>query len=320
MEYVKATFFAAILSCMMLPVCGRDFNTNWIYAPQSDSISHVWFRRAYLSHGKPRHATITVTSTGCYKLYVNECNVGTALFYPCRRQGNTTAIETTFDVTPYLRPDTNVVALLYSPTALTETRRQIAVNIYGSTRGDSAFCHVSDGSWLCRRANSHITNDGGEFVDGRGHDPSWKTATIYNTALWMHAETGNDYAETSLDYAETDNDGSKPQTPFSGNAAPFASHIYTFGSADVTYTEDDVAALQLANAIYGFPRATIREAKRGEKITIGNLQYICNGQIDEQAFPQFSLNTWRTILITGDKRFRTSQIMNLETVIVAQTR
>lgn len=286
-----------------LNTVGQEFNTPWIYASQSDNTSHVWFRRAYISKGRPRVAQVTVTSTGYYKLYVNECNVGTALYYPSRNDNDTTALQTTFDITSYLRNDTNVVALLYSPVFPSQTQRQIAVSIYGRRHDGSAFSFASDDSWLCRRANSGLSWSGGEWQDGREHDPSWKAATINKSALWTHASK-----ITACNLS---------QKVYGCYSAPKVSYIASYQSGDISLTQDSVAySLQLPNGFYGISRATIRDARKKEEITIGNLHYICSGRTDEQAFPQFVLSACGAIPITGDAYFKPSQITFLETLSV----
>lgn len=301
---MRQTIIVILLFTTVLSVCGQEFNTPWIFAPQSDSTSHVYFRKSFLSDGRPKQVALKFTTTGYYKLYVNECNVGTALFYPHRDGNDTAAIETTFDITTYLRKDTNVIAILYSPIYPKLTTKQIAVNIYGKDCNGKAFCFISDESWLCRQANSHITPDGGEFIDGRGHDPSWKATTIYNQALWMHAQhINNTHKAMPIHYSEY---------------SPHITRVTTFNTDDISLTEDSITALELPYGFYGFYRATIREAKRGEEIDLGNLHYICNGKTDEQAFPQFTINFLRTLPITGDDRFKASHIVDLEAISVAQ--
>lgn len=298
---MKSTVIAILLLNIVLSVCGQEYNTHWIYAPQSDSTSHVWFRRAFISDGKPRQTSITVTSTGYYKLYVNECNVGTALFYPYREGCDTSAISTTFDITPYLRPDTNVVALLYSPSIIKHSQRQVSVNLYGKSHNGSIFSYVSDESWLCRRANSEMTTDGGEFIDGREHDPSWKAATIYNQALWLPAKEAKGISAYS----------NKRQTQ-----ALHLTHSTTYIPEDITTAEDGTKVLELPYGFYGFVRATIRDARRGEEITIGNIHYICNGQTDEQAYPLFSVGYQRLIPFKGDIHFNKSQLTFIDVLEV----
>lgn len=299
-----------MLFLLPLSAHGEDFNTHWVYAPQADSNSHVWFRRAYVSDGRPQYAYITVTTTGYYKLYVNECNVGVSLFYPLRETEDSSAVETTFDISPYLRRDTNIVAILYSPVIPSVSHRQISVNIYGTGHNGKPFSLNSDDSWLCRCANSEINSDGGELIDGRQHNTTWKAATIYDLALWLPA------CSFHHTWQRKQSRQSYVETPVKESFySPVIYHISNFTQHEIS---DTINSPQLPYAAIGFVRATIREAKKGERITIGNVHYICSGKTDEQAFPQFNIGAWRTIPITGDSNFSPSQITNLEMVSVAE--
>lgn len=285
----------------MLFVClaahAQDYHPHWIHAPQADSLSHVWFRRAYTCNGRPRQATLTVTTTGRFKVYVNECNVGTALSYPLRHGNDTTAVATSFDITTYLRPDTNVVAIVYSPTVPHATQRQVAVSLHGTTRQGKAFCLTSDGDWLCRRANSQMTADGGEMVDGRGHDPAWKGATLSDAALWTGAEMSHD---------------GDPEPPLHRDFGDEALRIGKTKSIASLHITQNPVLIYLSDSYWGFLRVTLREARRGERLQIGNLTYICNGTMDEQAFPVFHTGSISAVSISGDKRFKPSQITGIE--------
>lgn len=117
--------------CWLTTLCAQEFGSHWIRIPQPDSLSHVWFRQTYVEDGLPLEARVTVASPGYYKLYVNECNVGTALFYPPRLQADSQPVAMTFDVTPFLRADTNVVALCYAPSYPHVDSSQVSVQFFG---------------------------------------------------------------------------------------------------------------------------------------------------------------------------------------------
>ena len=61
-------------------------------------------------------------------------------------------------------------------------------------------------------------------------------------------------------------------------------------------------------------RVTLRGCQRGERISIGNLHYVCTGEIDEQAFARFTPTSSNTIIITGDSHFRSEQVQEVESV------
>lgn len=269
-----------------------DFNTPWIFAPQTDSLARVCFRKTFLPQGLPRQARLTISTTGYCKVYVNECKIGTSPYIPLRHNNDTDAVELTFDVTPYMRGDSNVVAVLYSPlpSQTTKTQKQIAINLYGTNCRQQEFCVQTDASWLCRESYSKITPDGKETVDGRKRNSQWKAATIYDNALWKHAEEAND--TNTSEYTE------KVQQPK-------ITHVDT-------WYEDSINGniITPSDAFYGFYRATLRGARKGEKIRLGNLLYICEGTFDEQAFPEFGADYMKGITVEG----KTSRITTLEMI------
>lgn len=292
-------FYFLLLFLCSINVKAQEYNAHWIFAPQADSTSHVWFRKLFLSDGKPRQAAITVGSTGYFKLYINECNVGTALFYPLRRSNDNEPVFITFDATPYLRADSNVVAVIYSPSTPSINKRQLSVSIYGKDYYGASFSHVSSDSWLCRRANSRMTAEGGEDIDGTEHEPEWKAATIYNQALWLNAGTFRGDATKDI---KIYNDGYRAIT---------AKEINCLSNITILQT---ASVIRPASSFLGFPRITLREAKRGERLQIGDIHYTCSGNMDEQVFPVFKVECWNEIPITGDSRFNINQITTVELI------
>lgn len=273
-----------------------DFNTPWIFAPQARVLSRVAFRKTYISHGMPRQAKLTIATTGYCKVYVNECKIGTAPYLPMRHGNDTDAVSMTFDVTPYMRGDSNVVAVLYSPLPCqaSKTEKQIAISLYGIDSQLHHFSMSTDASWLCRESYSRITADGIEIINGRQRDTQWKAATIYDYALWRQAEDAND--TTTTRYAQ---DASLPRI----------THVST-------WPEDSIHGNVVSprNPFYGFFRATLRGARKGERIRLGNVVYICDGRLDEQAFPEFGAGYIKGISVSG----RASRITTLEMISIGK--
>lgn len=301
---MRKSIVAILLLVVALSASAQEFNTHWIYAPQSDSLSHIWFRRAYISNGRPRQALITVASTGNFKLYINECNIGTAAFFPSRHNGDTSPAAITFNATPYLRRDTNVVAIVYSPEQPSLNRKQISVCLYGISRDGKKFSHTSDNSWICRLANSQMTADGGEIVDGLAHDPTWKAATCTSAALWLNAKTFY---------------GNKAQSMTISQNGYNAWKIKKVTSLNNLHITQNPVLLPLAKNYWGYIRLTLREAKRGEKIQIGKLTYICNGKMDEQAYPLFTINSFNTLSVSGDNKFSPAHIIGADIIEMSET-
>lgn len=283
-----------------LSAFAQQFNTHWISFPQPDSTSHVWFRRAYLQPGTPREAQITIASTGYYKLYVNEYNVGTASFYPLRKPNSNNAVTLSFDVTPYLRNDTNVIAIIYSPSYPHLNPRQISLIYSGRDSIGQYFSYHSDADWLCRRANSHINNRGGEYIDGRYHNTNWNT-TSFDQALWLNAKEEN-VRQTA------------PNTVYKG----FYPSLKITRRRSYKYFDlvKDGVEYEFGEGFHGWVRLTLRNARKGQTIRFGNTEYICNGSLDEQACPVFSTSDYRRVLISGDNFFQRDQIFDIEAISI----
>lgn len=308
---MKGCLLTIVLWTAALWASARQFNTHWVATPDTDSLAHVWFRTTLLSVARHREAHLTITTTGLVKVYVNEAKVGTAFFYPSRPQGDTTAITLTFDVTPYLRPDSNVVAVLYSPGFPHATRRQVSAVFYGTDYKGQHFAFFSDNSWICRNAASGLTPDGHEWVDGRQADTPW-TACDFDAALWRHA------VETPPD-EDNDRNSTRQQTvPCKAYTAYLpAEKIVRSRSYNYFDANGNEVSYDYGCGFRGFVRLNLREARWGEQIEAAGLRYICNGQMDEQASPVFNIGYQHRVTVTGDRYFRRDQITEAQAVDVA---
>lgn len=82
--------------------------------------------------------------------------------------------------------------------------------------------------------------------------------------------------------------------------------------ASPTETDKRSVTYAFPHVFMGFVRVTIRDARPGETIFINGMRYICNGTIDEQAIGRFAMLPWRSVTITGDRRFKPEQVQNVE--------
>lgn len=280
----------------------QEFGTHWIVAPQADSTAHVWFRHAYVVPGRPQEGRLTVATTGVYKLYVNEHNVGTALFYPAREPHSAHAVAMDFDVTRYLRPDTNVVAVLYAPTYAHRDDRQLSVVFHGRGSDGTPFSHFSDGDWLCKVANSALNDVGGETIDGRRHDPTWKSTTP-DLALWLPVRPTRPAVAVPLTHAPA--------------IAPLPRITRRRGYVYFDPLPDGVE-YEFGQGFHGRVRLTLREARRGMVLWFGRTAYVCNGSLDEQASPVFAIDDYRRLYVGGTEGFRRDLITDIEAIETAE--
>lgn len=306
-------FIASAATAAASTATAGDFGYRWMSHPAPDDTSHVWFRRTLVieEQDMPRTAYIHVATTGRFVLYVNGRNVSTALFTPDRTPNDTTVMAISYDVRRFLRPDSNTIALLYCPS--TRTRRQVSVSFYGIAADSSHFATNDTDGWLCRHADTWQTHDGGEAMNRNTYPYRW-TDTNQPLALWQAVEqiSPPQHLNISTPISAEDICGYSPVriNPLVDNAA----HMRRIYAPLFTEQNDDTLIVHLVPNERHLIRITLRGCRRGERISIGNLHYVCTGEIDEQAFARFTPTSSNTIIITGDSHFQSEQVQEVESI------
>lgn len=338
-------FIASAATAAASTATAGDFGYRWMSHPAPNDTSHVWFRRTLVieEQDMPRTAYIHVATTGRFVLYVNRRNVSTALFTPDRTPNDTTVMAISYDVRRFLRPDSNTIALLYCPS--TRTRRQVSVSFYGIAADSSRFATNDTDGWLCRHADTWQTHDGGEAMNRNTYPYRW-TDTDQPLALWQAVEqistsqhlnlstphhhnttppqhhtttppqhlntTPSQHNTTSTPISAEDICGYSPVriNPLVDNAA----HMRRIYTPLFTEQSADTLIVHLVPNERHLIRITLRGCQRGERISIGNLHYVCTGEIDEQAFARFTPTSSNTIIITGDSHFQSEQVQEVESI------
>lgn len=342
-------FIASAATAAASTATAGDFDCRWMSHPTPDDTSHVWFSRTIVTSEKdmPRAAYIRVATTGRFVLYVNGRNVSTALFTPDRQKGDTAVAAIAYDVQRFLRTDTNTIALLYCPSM--RTHRQVSVCFYGIAADSShfavsgtdrpSFALNGNAGWLCRHADTWQTHDGGEAMNRNLYPYRWtdanqplamwqaveETATHLNTTIPQHISTPQPLNTTTPQHISTsqplntttplsseDICGYNPLriNPLVDNAARI-SRIYT---PLLTEQSGDTLTVHLVPNRRHLIRVTLRGCRRGERIRIGNLHYVCTGEMDEQAFTRFSPTDQNTVTISGDRHFCCEQVQEVESI------
>lgn len=322
-------FIASAATAAASTATAGDFGCRWMSHPAPDDTSHVWFRRTFVIEEQdiPRTAYIHVATTGRFVLYVNGRNVSTALFTPDRTPNDTTVMAISYDVRRFLRPDSNIIALLYCPS--TRTRRQVSVSFYGIAADSSHFATNDTDGWLCRHADTWQTHDGGEAMNRNTYPYRW-TDTDQPLALWQAVEQISTSQHLNLSTSQHHNT-TPPQhlntlpllsaedicgyspvriNPLVDNAA----HMRRIYTPLFTEQSADTLTVHLVPNERHLIRVTLRGCRRGERISIGNLHYVCTGEIDEQAFARFTPTSSNTIIITGDSHFQSEQVQEVESI------
>lgn len=217
--------------------------------------------------------------------------------------------------------------------------------------GTDRPCFALNGNagWLCRHADTWQTHDGGEAMNRNLYPYRWTDAN-QPLALWQAVEetatsqplnttpshhpttTTPQHISTSQHLNTTTPHISTPQhnnittpplssedicgynplriNPLVDNAARI-SRIYT---PLLTEQSGDTLLVHLVPNRRHLIRVTLRDCRRGERIRIGNLQYVCMGEMDEQAFTRFSPTDQNTVTISGDRHFCCEQVQEVESI------
>lgn len=338
-------FIASAATAAASTATAGDFDCRWLSHPTPDDTSHVWFSRTIVTSEKdmPRAAYIRVATTGRFVLYVNGRNVSTALFTPDRQKGDTAVAAIAYDVQRFLRTDTNTIALLYCPSM--RTRRQMSVCFYGIAADSSHFAVIGtdrpsfalngNAGWLCRHADTWQTHDGGEAMNRNLYPYRWTDAN-QPLALWQAVEE----TSTSQPLTTTPPQHLNTPTPQHISTSQHLNTINTLSSEDIcgynplrinplvdnaarisriytpllTEQSGDTLTVHLVPNRRHLIRVTLRGCRRGEHIRIGNLQYVCTGEMDEQAFTRFSPTDQNTVTISGDRHFCCEQVQEVESI------
>lgn len=216
------------------------------------------------------------------------------------------------------------------------------------------FALNGNAGWLCRHADTWQTHDGGEAMNRNLYPYRWTDANqplalwkaVKETATPQHQNTSTQHLNTTphnhttslnTSTSQHNNITTTPQhistsqhnnispplssedicgysplriNPLVDNAARI-SRIYT---PLLTEQSGDTLTVHLVPNRRHLIRVTLRGCRRGERIRIGNLQYVCTGEMDEQAFTRFSPTDQNTVTISGDRHFCCEQVQEVESI------
>ena len=291
---MKRLIIYFILFHWVLNSFGQEFGAHWISYPFPNDSSEVFFRHIYITKERPRQASINIICNGKFKLYINERNISRSLMID--GMDKDTLLAQTFNVSQYLRADSNIIAVWYAPNSGSFIGKQLSLDYYGIDAKGKPFYHKADGEWLCQLVPGCYTNDDKEVFNAKAFIKDWNS-TEYIPATWLHP-TGS-FSNNSMSLKE------RTLCPTQYGLSKI---IYPIN----TYADSLGYHIDFGRSFFGAIRLTFRGAKRGTSININDYQYICNGEMDEQAFCRFRFNHQRTYLLSGDKYFKQKDITNIE--------
>lgn len=216
------------------------------------------------------------------------------------------------------------------------------------------FALNGNAGWLCRHADTWQTHDGGEAMNRNLYPYRWtdanqplalwqaveetSTPQPHNTST-QHLNTTPHNHTTSLN-TSTSQHNNITTTPQHISTSHHLNTINTLSSEDIcgysplrinplvdnaarisriytpllTEQSGDTLTVHLVPNRRHLIRVTLRGCRRGERIRIGNLHYVCTGEMDEQAFTRFSPTSQNTVTISGDRHFCCEQVQEVESI------
>jgi hypothetical protein len=102
--------------------------------------------------------------------------------------------------------------------------------------------------------------------------------------------------------------------------AAYTYRIVSLLSPVRTTITDQGLQYDFGRAFDGWVRLTIRDARKGQRLQMGGLTYICSGEMDEQMCRKFTIARQKEVTVTGDKYFKPEQIQAVEGLEIAPQR
>lgn len=295
--------FATLLSLICLCAIqgfSQEWGTRWICHPKASDTAQVWFRKRVKTTAPQEKAFITVASTGRFRLYVNERNVVTDPFLGAIDSLEKHIKQYTIDVSRFLEGRETTIAVWYAPTSKRRSDKQLSLEFYGKDQRGKPFYAQADGSWFCKEASSATLGPGQEAINATRYDKLWHSTELKEKD-WLRP----------MDSADTLTLPLQDTSPLYQGIR--MSHVL---SAVDEVADSTGVTFDFGRPFRGWVRITLRGAKKGERLCFGDHSYVCGGQMDEQAFPRFTITKQRFVKVSGDERFRREQIQNIEGVEV----
>lgn len=294
---MRLFFFICLLLCVQSS-WSQEFCTHWVSYPFANDSSEVLFSHTYVIQQRPRQAAISFASSGEVKVFVNERNITEDIVF-CNPDTSTITIKT-YDITRFLHTGDNTLAVWYAPAIGAVPSKQLSLEYYGYDDKGRFFYDKADGRWKCTELKGSSTKGNKESFNSLNYDNNWKSPE-YDKRKWLYPLGA--YAHTKASAVSVNN---YPTT-----------HRRLCQVLTPTYSYEDESGIHydFGKEFTGTVRITLREAHKGTQLFIGDFSYVCNGNLDEQAFRRFTTEKTRWVTVRGDRHFKPSFITHVEALI-----
>lgn len=308
-QYITHLSTLLITLLITISVSASEWNFKWITYPKADSVSQIQYRHTYVFDGCPKSGKISIASKGRHVLYVNGYNVSPNVMEPgvCPLGGVVTNI--TYDVTRYLKADSNIVAVWSSPIPPCSVDAQgLALSFWGKDAYGHSYSFQADEDWLCRLSGATTTSMGEETCDAQLIDEDWYSSDfVYPWWQGVEVFTSNEAIQITRNFKAF------YQVP-QEHTALRPIHIYNYKYFD---DEGQHIIYRFPRSFNGWIRLTFRDMQPSSEVYVNGLRYVCNGMTDEQACRRFTTiwqNSAEIILPQGTK---IDNIQNIEGIEMA---
>ncbi len=241
-----------------------------------------------------------MASGGNTRLYINERNATPSIFNEGAR--DSILLMQTIDISRYLKKGENIIAVWYAPGRIRNKSKQLSLELHGWYTDSVPFYHKADETWWCKPLKGCSYNEK-EHFDNRIYNTEWKSAE-YQSAGWVHP-TGA--FKDSTNYIFVDQLPYLTQNKLQMVLEPYQEEFDHQG-----------CRIDFGRPFRGTIRLTIRNASKGTTLHINGNQYVCSGEMDEQAYYRIHAEHQKDFVITWDKGFRRSNITNIEGLEISE--
>lgn len=297
MRYFTILIFTTL---WVLNSYAQEFGTHWVSYPFPNDSSEILYRKIYHLDQKPLKAEINMASGGNTRLYINERNATPSIFNEGAR--DSILLMQTIDISRYLKKGENIIAVWYAPGRIRNKSKQLSLELHGWYTDSVPFYHKADETWWCKPLKGCCYNEK-EHFDNRIYNTEWKSAE-YQSAGWVHP-TGA--FKDSTNYIFVDQLPYLTQNKLQMVLEPYQEEFDHQG-----------CRIDFGRPFRGTIRLTIRNASKGTTLHINGNQYVCSGEMDEQAYYRIHAEHQKDFVITWDKGFRRSNITNIEGLEISE--
>lgn len=297
MRYFTILIFTTL---WVLNSYAQEFGTHWVSYPFPNDSSEILYRKIYHLNQKPLKAEINMASGGNTRLYINERNATPSIFNEGAR--DSILLMQTIDISRYLKKGENIIAVWYAPGRIRNKSKQLSLELHGWYTDSVPFYHKADETWWCKPLKGCSYNEK-EHFDNRIYNTEWKSAE-YQSAGWVHP-TGA--FKDSTNYIFVDQLPYLTQNKLQMVLEPYQEEYDHQG-----------CRIDFGRPFRGTIRLTIRNASKGTTLHINGNQYVCSGEMDEQAYYRIHAEHQKDFVITWDKGFRRSNITNIEGLEISE--